>query len=302
MTSRVVRLRLESPSPEAPRQVVVKTPNPAWVHGPEPHEREVRFYRELAGRGDIPAPRCYHAHFDPDTGDFALVLEDLGDLVPGHRLDGLSPGEADAVIDGVAAMHRSWWGRAELEAEKRRSHDRERVAATLATFARRWPELEAAGEYPIDDPLRAAAALARERYAEPMLAISAAPQTLIHSDLHVENFLLEAVDGGGLRLWIIDWQNPCFGNAAFDLGHVIASVRPELIAGELDRLLERYRAAVDARLVDLRGSVAAAVRHMFISSASWFATFEAQTLRDARTLRGHWSRIAAALIAVEGAG
>jgi aminoglycoside phosphotransferase (APT) family kinase protein len=303
VTSRVVRLRLESPSPSAPVEVAVKIANPQWVHGSALHRREVRFYREFGGRPEIPAPRCYHAALDEATGAFALVLEDLTGRTGGHRLDGMADGEAEAVIDGIAAMHGSFWGCAELASLEVRGHDRERIAATCATFERRWPVLESGGKYPIDGALRAAIGPALERYPDSMARISNSPQTLIHADLHVENVLLEETPGG-LRLWVIDWQNPCRGNAAFDLAYVVASLRPELIAAGFDPLIARWLDRVSPPGVShaqLAADVAAAVRHMFISSASWFATFEAESLRDARTLQAHWSRIVAALIAVEAA-
>src|SRR5690606_31118820 len=63
VTSRVARLVLElAPGPEGrSRSVFAKVRNPAWRYGPALHEREVRFYRELApGHPELPAPRCYY--------------------------------------------------------------------------------------------------------------------------------------------------------------------------------------------------------------------------------------------------
>jgi aminoglycoside/choline kinase family phosphotransferase len=304
VTSRVARLRLESDPPgAAPDSVVVKVANPAWTHGPALHEREVRFYRQFAAGRDLPAPRCYHADFDPATGAFVLVLEDLGDAIPGHRLEGLDPGEAEAVARGLADLHRAWWGRVELRDLEVRGHGADRVARTLETFADRWPALEASGKYPIDGELRRVLPGALDRYAAGMLAISSEPQTLIHADAHLENFFLEATPDG-LRLILIDWQNPCFGHCAFDVSHVISSLKPEHVAASREPVLSAYHQRLGRHEVPLERlalDVAAAVRHQFIGSASWFATFEAERLRDAATIQGHWARLSAALIASESA-
>jgi Ser/Thr protein kinase RdoA (MazF antagonist) len=304
VTSRVTRLRLESDPPgAAPDSVAVKVANPAWTHGSALHEREVRFYRELAAGHDLPAPRCYHADFDPETGAFVLVLEDLGDVVPGHRLDGLDRAEAVAVAEGLADLHRRFWGRAELRDLEVRGHDADRIARTLATFADRWPAIEASGKYSIGDELRRVLPAVRHRYAAGMLAISSQPQTLIHADAHVENFFLEATPQG-LRLILIDWQNPCFGHCAFDVSQLISSIKPELVTDCREPALAAYHrrlGAPDYPLERLALDVAAAVRHQFIGSASWFATFEAERLRDAATIKNHWTRLSAALIATESA-
>ncbi len=303
VTSRVARLRVTTAPPNAaPTRVVVKVTNPAWTHGHHLQLGEVRFYREFAPGKNLPTPACYYADADPSTGAFVLVLEDVGDVEPGHCLDGLDAEQADAVMDGIADLHRAWWQRDELTALDVRGHAPERVAQTVATFEQRWGALEGCGKYAIDDELRGVLPGVRARYADGMVAISSAPQTLVHTDLHVENFFLARTDDGGMRLIAIDWQNASYGNVAFDVSSVLTSVAPELVAGERERLLRRYHArlaAPDYPLERLCDDVAASLRHQFIGSANWFATFEAETLRDADTIQGHWRRLQAALIASE---
>jgi Ser/Thr protein kinase RdoA (MazF antagonist) len=301
VTSRVARLQLTSdPDRSAPRAVVVKIANPKWTHGCELHEREVMFYRDFAVQHDMPAPRCYYADYDAATGAFVLVLEDVGDVVPGHRLDGLTVDEAEAFGDAMADLHRTWWGRDELGRLKVRGHDADRIARTVATFDDRWHALEACGNYAIDDDLRAALPAVREHYAAGMHAISSRPQTLIHSDLHVENFFLERTPAG-LRMIAIDWQNACHGHCAFDACYVLTSLQPRF-ASYRESLLARYHARLrqpDYSIEEFHTDIAAAVRHQFIGSANWFATFEAESLRDASTIHGHWTRLCAAVVANE---
>jgi hypothetical protein len=103
-----------------------------------------------------------------------------------------------------------------------------------------------------------------------------------------------------MRLIAIDWQNASYGHCAFDVSHVLTSMKPHLVANHRERLLARYHARLGApryRLESLREDVAASVRHQFVGSLNWFATFEAETVRDADMLRAHWTRLCAALIA-----
>lgn len=40
------------------------------------YEREVKFYTEVAPRLGGPIAQCFHAHYDPHSGIFALVIDD----------------------------------------------------------------------------------------------------------------------------------------------------------------------------------------------------------------------------------
>ena len=304
VTSRVARLRLTAePEGSAPTSVVAKVANPQWQAGTELYGREVSFYRDFVGSTELPVPVCFHADWDPESGAFVLILEDLGDVEPGHRLDGLTLAEAEAVADGIADLHRSFWESERLRLFPRRGHEAPRIAKSVESLPTRLQTIRQQGRYSISDRLTSVIPKVLEHYPDGMLRISRTPQTLIHSDLHVENFFLKA-SRDGFRLIIIDWQNPCFGNVAFDVAQVLSSMRPALSRETRVQVVKRYHerlgiAALD--LNDLQTDVAAAIRHQFVGSANWYATFEAQSLRDSRTMQGHWTRLVAALLAIENA-
>ena len=46
------------------------------------HQREIGFYEEVAGEIPLRTPRCYYSAFEPETGDFLLLLEDLYPATP----------------------------------------------------------------------------------------------------------------------------------------------------------------------------------------------------------------------------
>ncbi|MDZ4266297.1 MAG: phosphotransferase, partial [Mycobacterium sp.] len=78
-------------------------------------DTETRFYRQLAPElTDV--PRCHGAKFDPWTGRFVLVLEDLADLCASacEFPDTLHPIDTDRaaqVVELLARLHATFWGR-----------------------------------------------------------------------------------------------------------------------------------------------------------------------------------------------
>src|SRR5262249_28237387 len=73
------------------------------------YEREVRFYRQLADRVSLRVPRAHHIGFDPASGDFVLLLEDMAPARIGDQLEACSTEEARLAVHDVAALHAGWW-------------------------------------------------------------------------------------------------------------------------------------------------------------------------------------------------
>jgi hypothetical protein len=75
-------------------------------------ETETRFYRELAAElGGV--PRSYGSAFDPMTGRFILLLEDLA-VEPCEFPDTLHPlttAQAALTVELLARLHGNFWGR-----------------------------------------------------------------------------------------------------------------------------------------------------------------------------------------------
>jgi Ecdysteroid kinase-like family len=80
------------------------------------YEREVRFYEEIAGRVPIRVPRAYHSAYDPASGDFVLLLEDLAPARLGDPLVGCSLDETQSAVRAIAELHATWWQKPELGA------------------------------------------------------------------------------------------------------------------------------------------------------------------------------------------
>ena len=72
------------------------------------YEREIRFYRELAERVPLRAPRC-------QADDYLLPMEDLNSLPAGDDATGCFVVEAERAIRCIARLHAAWWASPDLD-------------------------------------------------------------------------------------------------------------------------------------------------------------------------------------------
>ena len=97
---------------DGPARLIAKLPS----HDPStraqaalPYRAEVGFYRDLAPRLEVDAPRCWFAEVADDGTSFTLLLEDMAPATAGDQLTGCSPEEARAAAVAVAALHAGSW-------------------------------------------------------------------------------------------------------------------------------------------------------------------------------------------------
>ena len=187
--------------------------------------REFEFYSHIAtGMNNPPTARCYDAAFEPRSGGFHLLLEDLTST---HRYAGkaLPPTlpECEQMVACLARFHAAWWNDARLGTQIGRPFRDERRSqyATTLTMqcgrflarmgdriagARRDALRDLCGVYP--------RLLERQR---------AGPLTITHGDAHAQNFLLakrEGAEGADCRL--IDWEAWEIAPATDDLAFMMA--------------------------------------------------------------------------------
>ncbi len=80
---RRVELSYDRQTVDAPRTIIAKFARQDPPSGPIAaiaYEREVRFFQELAPASGMRTPESFHAEFDPGTGRFIILLEDLSRL------------------------------------------------------------------------------------------------------------------------------------------------------------------------------------------------------------------------------
>jgi hypothetical protein len=235
-------------SGDLPTRLILKTML-ASPHAPQAmYENEVNFYREIRDELDIEAPRVFASHFDPPTGRFGLLLEDLtarGARFP-SALDPVSLAEVRSILGHLASLHARFW-------------DSPRFAAQLS-----WvPTPMSGGMFDVFDtigleliedqvarhpfkaeliaPLGRTVAQMWEPLWQVQLQHTLAPTTLLHGDPHVGNTYLLPGDRGGL----LDWQLMVRGSWAHDVTYLLITAldtevrranQRDLLAEYLDRL------------------------------------------------------------------
>lgn len=235
---------------DLPTRLILKTML-ASPHAPEAmYENEVRFYRELRGDLDIETPTAFASTFDPATGRFGLLLEDLEarDARFPSAIDPVGLDEVRSILGHLATLHAQFW-------------DSPRFAGDLAwvatptsggmfeVFDQIGLELieDQVGRYPFKQDLIAPLG----RSVAEMWALlwrvqtrhGKAPTTLLHGDPHIGNtYLLPGARGG-----LLDWQLMMRGSWAHDVTYLlVTSLDPEtrrahqrdLLGEYLDRLSE----------------------------------------------------------------
>jgi Ser/Thr protein kinase RdoA (MazF antagonist) len=204
---------------------------------------EVRFYRQLAPRL-TGVPDAYGAAFDPWTGRYLLVLEDL----PAEScefpdtLHPLSPDQASLIIELLANLHATFWdrlprdGRGPLGWLYTPSGDVTSLLtgslmnASIKRLAERTAIPVDKGRF-IADNYRAVAAL-----------IDTPPHTVMHGDAHPGNMYFHGGKAG-----LLDWQAVRRGHPSRELAYtLITSLTPEDRRAAQRDLLDDYRRALAA--------------------------------------------------------
>ncbi len=205
----VLRIRLDYADrpTAAPLSLIVKLPTPEealYELGTSYHvyEREMRFYRDVAGTTPIRVPRCYHAAAGEKPGSALLVLEDAGQWTPGDQTLGITSDQAGKAIDMIAGLHARWWDSPELEAL---DWVPESVWDHASLFEAAWPSfVEGYRPWLSDQGLRLGERLAASGRAM-QAAVDRPPRTLVHCDFRADNLMLDG-PGPNDSVMVLDWQ------------------------------------------------------------------------------------------------
>jgi len=224
----VSRLRLthERPVPGAPTTLIVKLQsefphNRARARLFRLYEREVRFYREIARALDLRVPRCYWSGLDPDSGRFALLLEDLGHLQTGGLLVGISPPRATLAVELLARAHAQWWDSPRLGGLAWMPSFGGPVMRQLAEVYRElWPAFVDLRGHTLPPGALTLGERVRDCFEELLDMLSRPPVTIAHADFRVDN-LFFGDPGGPDAVAVIDWQLSSIGRGAFDVAYLL---------------------------------------------------------------------------------
>ncbi|MEE2769120.1 MAG: oxidoreductase family protein [Actinomycetota bacterium] len=205
------------------------------------HERELRFYDELAGITPVRTPELHAAWYDPDSEHFLLLQESIDVDEEVDQVDGIGAERVRLVLTEVAQLHATWWDHSSLglldwlpapDAAQRRNN--------LGTFAvAGWnPLCELLGSDLGADERGLGHGLPEQLEAT-LTRLASMPETLIHGDLRADNLLFPR---GGNRVALVDWQGVARGPAGWDLAYLISQcLTVEDRRAHEQELLDHYR-------------------------------------------------------------
>ena len=205
--------------------------------------REAAFFAELAPHAPVRVPACHHATIDPETSQFVLVMEDLGGLRAVDQVQGMELADAEQAVDGLAAWHATWWGKALELAERGVTvslGDPIYKAVLPMVFAEGWEKLGKELSIP------GAIAEIGPRWSDAMPRLvddlATEPTTMVHGDWRADNLLFEP-DGSVAAL---DFQLIGTARGTYDLAYFVTqSLDPATAAQHEKALFDRWVSAVE---------------------------------------------------------
>jgi hypothetical protein len=209
------------------------------------YEREVRFYDQLAAAVPVTTPRCYFSAFDAASGDFVLLLEDLGGARLGDQLASCSPEDAALVVDEASKLHAAWWCSPRLaELPWMPAINDEVNKLGLGLFPQAWAIfLERFGAQ-VPAEMRAVGQRLGPRIPTLLDELYVDTPTVCHGDLRLDNLFF----GGRAPLTVIDWQIAGRGIGTYDVGYFMSqSLAPDVRRACEHDVLRRYHASLVER-------------------------------------------------------
>ena len=239
-----VRLTYTGDHDDAPASVIVKSPSPHEANraqgvGLGMYEAEIRFMRELDASTSVRTPKVFLADIVSGTAEFVVVMEDLGHLVMGDQVEGVTVAQARDAVITMADLHAGWWGKVQTSSMEWVPSV---VHARIEGLAQMWPTLWLGFLAKFGSTLpeggAAAGALIADNYWRIMNHIAQWPWTLLHQDYRVDNLFFD-VDDPQAPVAVIDWQGIGRGPGVYDLCYFLGGSLPIDVRRAHERSLVR---------------------------------------------------------------
>lgn len=186
------------------------------------YEREAVFLRDIGPRTGAALPQMYGVELELPSGEFVLLMEDLGSYRMGDQVAGCGPDEARTVLDAVAPVHAAFWNdvdRPELAFAPRIDGDMQRIGMS-GMCATGWdPFIERFGRH-VPDAIRDV----KDRYVssceELHRRMARLPQTLAHGDLRLDNIMF-GTEPEHRPAVVLDWQGVIVSAGVQDVAYLL---------------------------------------------------------------------------------
>ena len=181
--------------------------------------KEANVYHHLGPDSEFIMPKCYFSDSEPETGDCAILIEDLGRGRFGDNTGGISEYDAKAAARAIAVFHAKWWGRTDQKRTRWLPTQIDQAAFLKERFTRSAPIfLERFGER-VDNEYKEITSLYLEKLIPILEAASSPPLTIVHGDFRPDNIVFDT-GFRGCPITAIDWQLTTQGNGALDISYL----------------------------------------------------------------------------------
>ena len=209
------------------------------------YENEVRFYAELNRLVQIKTPDCYYHQFDPDSGAFVLLLEDLTHWHLPDLIGGLSKKETKTVVKDLARFHASTWEHQTITQNHWLPTPRIFIAQPFANWWHSYPAVVAKilPDFELPHEFMQVGNRFFAQMDDVLDYLSQPPLCCIHSDVHADNLLFGDKKGkkGKRPLTVYDWSMVAKGRGVYDVTYLlISSLNPNLRRKLETKLLQKY--------------------------------------------------------------
>jgi len=180
--------------------------------------REVRFFKTLAKDVPFRVSKSYYGEVNEETSQFAMVVEDLGNLRAVDQVKGMNIDDARRAVDGLAAMHAKWWGKADALAADGTTislGDPIYPAIVPMVFAEGWEKCTK--EIKMPDSIMQVGPRFGNAVAPLLASLAKGPNTLAHGDYRADNMFFDEQN----KLVVLDFQLIGTGIGAYDLAYFI---------------------------------------------------------------------------------
>lgn len=240
----VLDLHYASNSEQLPSRVVLKLARDESKIMSPFYANEVNFYNQLRRDLDIEAPLSLGGAFNPESGHFGLLLEDLTqrEATFPNVTQPVSIHYVETLIDTLAQLHASFWQSPRFNEDLNwiQSHTEGSLAELQNHAATPLIQHEIDHENFKREMVQRLGSTGPELRAG-MIAMhqhqSSLPQTLLHGDTHLGNTYALPGDKGGM----LDWQLMTRGYGVHDISYLVTTaLSVEQRRQHEQALLKRY--------------------------------------------------------------
>jgi len=229
----------EKKTTTAPESVVVKLPSQnrkslRLDRRLSLYKREYDYYRHIGGQAPIRSPALLYGDYEEESRRFVLVLEDLRGMTSSDQIVGATAAQARTVVRALARLHGFYWNmtdRPPASGLYDGSSPKSVKPLQLAYLANLAPALDHLGGL-LTSEMRRLARAYRPLLAEPPSGI-AAPMTVIHGDVRLDNMFFDS--SGGDDVALVDWQACCVGYGLYDVAYFLGGSVPVEVRREIER-------------------------------------------------------------------